>query len=337
MTLVVRLLAGLVVAAAPLAALAQPTEPGSTELSGVVFANASHVDQSDDNAEPSTRGARFDLKRAYLAVEHRFTEGLSANLTTEFQYGSETGATDFFVKKVYLQAELSEALELRLGASDTPWIAYANSLYGNRWIDKPLVDRVGAGQSADWGVHAAGDLPGGVVSYAVSMLDGGGHRDPSQAGDIDIEARISAKIDDVQFGLGGYSGKLGEGGSALRSARRLNMALAYAHKTFRVGVEVFTAKNWDNVTTVATDRSRGYAMFAAYDLSDKINAFARYDRLKPTRASDPARTEDYVNLGLAYSPVRDVDIAMVYKRDTSESGGSKDARDEVGVYAQLRF
>lgn len=341
MTMLVRLLAGAIVAAAPSATLAQASEAPSTQFSGRVFANVSHIDQRGDAVDASEEGLRFELKRFYVAVDHRFNDVLSANLTTDFQYDSVTGATDFFVKKVYLQAELSEVLTVQLGAADTPWIAYANALYGNRWIDKTLVDRVAVGQSADWGVHAAGDLPGGIISYAVSMLDGGGYRDPSKAGSVDTEARIGAEISDIQFGLGGYSGKRGEGAAALRSAQRVNLALAYTPKTFRVGVELFTAENWDNVTTATTDSSRGYAVFGSYDFSDKISAFARYDRVAPNRSTDPARNEDYFNLGLAYSPAQNVDVALVYKRDAAESSaigatGSR-TQDEVGLYAQLRF
>jgi hypothetical protein len=234
MTIRTCLLAGAILAAAPSVSLGQAAEMSLPKISGRVFYNLS--DKGD--------GAEFDIKRSYLTVDQRFNDTFSANLTTDFQYASPGGATDFFVKKAYLQAKVSEALTVRVGAADTPWVAYVDGLYGYRWIEKTLIDRTGFAYTADWGVHAQGVLPGGVVSYAVSALDGGGYRDPSRSNSIDVEGRVGAKFSDFQLGVGGYSGKRGEDGGrtpALRTARRVTMAAAYTPKAFRVGVEAFAA------------------------------------------------------------------------------------------------
>jgi hypothetical protein len=111
---------------------------------------------------------------------------------------------------------------------------------------------------------------------------------------------------------------------------------------------MFTAENWNNVATIATDRSRGYSAFGSYIFTERVSAFARYDRVEPNRTTAPAREEDYFNLGVAYSPIRNVDVAVVYKRDAVENGviatsnGAiggvrKGTYDEVGVWGQLRF
>jgi hypothetical protein len=331
MTIRTCLLAGAILAAAPSVSLGQAAEMSLPKISGRVFYNLS--DKGD--------GAEFDIKRSYLTVDQRFNDTFSANLTTDFQYASPGGATDFFVKKAYLQAKVSEALTVRVGAADTPWVAYVDGLYGYRWIEKTLIDRTGFAYTADWGVHAQGVLPGGVVSYAVSALDGGGYRDPSRSNSIDVEGRVGAKFSDFQLGVGGYSGKRGEDGGrtpALRTARRVTMAAAYTPKAFRVGVEAFAAENWNNVVTVAGDRSRGYSVFGSYAFNDKVSAFARRDGVTPSRDLAPSRRETYLHLGAAYTPIRNVDVAMVYKRKTVERAAlPKKAGDEVGIWGQVRF
>jgi hypothetical protein len=342
------------IAAAPAApapvARAKPAVPATT-VGGRMFYTLSHIDQQRDGVAQAPSGVGLDVKRFYLTVDHRFSDVFSANLTTDFQYSSALSSTQLFVKKAYLQARASDALTVRVGAADTPWVPYSEEIYGYRWIESTLTDRAKVGTSSDWGVHAFGALPGGVFSYAVAALNGGGHKNPSRSKRMDLEGRVSAKLDDFRFGLGGYSGKLGkdvEGAPALHTARRFNAMAAYAPKNFRIGVEMFTAENWNSVATIATDRSRGYSAFGSYIFTERVSAFARYDRVEPNRTAAPAREEDYFNLGVAYSPIRNVDVAVVYKRDAVENGviatsnGAiggvrKGTYDEVGVWGQLRF
>lgn len=326
------------------------TAPATT-IGGRMYYTLSQIDQERDGVHQAPSGAGLEVKRFYLSVDHRFSEVFSANLTTDFQYAPAIASTELFVKKAYLQGRASEALTLRIGAADTPWIPYAEEVYGYRWIETTVADRTRFGGSADWGVHAFGKVPGTVVSYAVAVLDGGGHRNPSRSKHMDLEGRISAKFDDVNLAVGGYSGQLGrdiEGASALHTARRFDALAAYTPEKFRIGVELFVAENWNNVTLIATDASRGYSAFGSYLFNKRLSAFARYDHVEPTRTTAPAREEDYFNLGVTYSPIRNVDIAMVYKHDAVENGviatsngaiggGRTGTYDEVGVWGQLRF
>ena len=50
-----------------------------------------------------------------------------------------------------------------------------------------------------------------------------------------------------------------------------------------------------------------------------------------------AREDSYFNLGAAYTPVRNVDLALVYKRQTRDTATARQVSDEVGVFGQLRF
>jgi len=66
-------------------------------------------------------------------------------------------------------------------------------------------------------------------------------------------------------------------------------------------------------------------VFGSVNLTDKIAAFARYDWVNPERDAAAPKTnsatrDQYFNLGLSYTPVKNVDLAAVYKRENVDGG-----------------
>jgi TolA-binding protein len=324
-----------------------------TVLSGRMYYNVSAIDQHKDGIRQAPSGVGLDLKRFYIGIDHRFTDAFSGNVTTDVQYSPAIAATELYLKKAYLQAKVNNALTVRVGAADLPWVPFAEDLYGYRWVENTIADRTKFGTSADWGVHALGKIPGTPVSYAFAVLDGAGYKAPLRSKSMDFEGRVSAGFKNgVTLGVGGYSGKLGkdiQGGAPVQhTANRLNLVAAYVQKTYRVGVEYFVAEDWNNVTTLASDKADGYSVFGSYLLTDKLAAFGRYDRLRPNRTTAASREEGYYNIGLSYSPTRIVDFALMYKRDEAENGtistsngviggARKGTYDEFGLWGQWRF
>ena len=333
------------------AAANKPSWADRTSINGRMYFNLSAIDQESSGTDVAPSGYGFDVKRFYLGVDHVFDDTFSGSITMDTQYQSATGSTSLFIKKAYLQANLSKALTLRLGAADMPWIPFVEGLYGYRHLEQVITDRTRYGTSADWGLHASGAL-GPHVGYAVSVVNGAGFRAPLRSKGMDVEARVNATWNGFTLGVGGYSGKLGrdtEGSvNVLHTARRLNAVAAYAKGPLRAGVEYFSATNWNNVTTAVTDKAQGYSSFASYGLTPKISVFARYDWVQPRRTTTPGLNEDYFNVGIQYEPVRIVDLALVYKRDRVEGGLINTANsniggtvggtyDEVGLFGQFRW
>ena len=59
-----------------------------------------------------------------------------------------------------------------------------------------MVDRLGYGTSADWGVHAMGDLYKGKdasLSYALSAINGAGYRQLRVTKTVDFDGRLSGQ------------------------------------------------------------------------------------------------------------------------------------------------
>jgi hypothetical protein len=226
-------------------------------------------------------GLNYDLKRAYLIVDHKFNDTYSANLTTDATYDGTTGASQVFIKKAYLQAAYSPMFTVRVGAADLSWVPFVEGLYGYRYVENVLIDRTKFGTSTDWGAHVLGtfDLGGPTIGYQLSALNGFGYKtDPIGGGinrskGVDFEGRVNLNWDGFVAAVGGYMGKLGKDvqnstagtcgvasgsppttpvGPTCHTARRFDALLAYTDDAIRVGVEYFNATNYKNVTNSET-------------------------------------------------------------------------------------
>jgi hypothetical protein len=351
----------------------------NTSVSGRMYFNISTIDQKVNGVRPIgepngiTNGTGFNIKRFYLSVDHKFDNVFSGDITTDISNAvGRTSNGDFnvltapsdaqligrglYVKKAYLQAKISPALTVRLGAADMPWIPYVEGIYNYRHIENTLIDRTGFGTSADWGVHVFGDLAGGLFNYQVSVVDGAGYRNVKVTKAVDVEGRIGANYKGFFAAVGGYTGKLGnklQGTADYNTASRVNALVGYKNKQFTLGGEYFRAHDYSNngvnyITTNIDDKAEGYSGFASFQFNPKLSAFGRYDWVKPRKDALPGLKNRYFNVGVQYSPAKIVDLALVYKREKADNGtistsngtigGSTDGTyDEVGLFGQFRF
>jgi hypothetical protein len=330
----------------------KPSWADNTQVSGRMYADLTTLEQKSNGSKVAPTGVGFDIKRFYLGVDHKFNDVWSANLTTDVAYVSADSLTQVYIKKAYLQAKLSDAAVIRFGSADLPWIPFVEDVYGYRFVENTLIDRDKFGTSADWGVHASGKLAGGLFNYAVSVVDGQGYKNPVRTKTMDIEARANINYDNFIVAVGGYTGKLGKeiqnGVPTPHTANRFDALAAYVVPRFRVGVEYFSASDWNNVTTVVSDKSDGYSVFGSYNFTPQVSAFGRLDWVKPVKDTKPGEKDAYWNIGLNWEPVKVVDLALVYKHDKIDNGslstsngtigGTIDGTyDELGIFTQVRW
>lgn len=315
-----------------------------TKLSGRLYYNLSNIDDSNKGVKTDKSGFAFDIKRFYLGVDHKFNDQWSMHLTTDFQYSSAISSTEVYLKKAYAQYKLSDAFVLRAGAADLPWVPFAESYYGMRYIEPTIADRLKFATSSDWGVHAGGKLAGGAVEYGVAALNGNGYKNPSRSKRLDVEGRLSfAPTEKTVLGVGLYSGTLGKEKQtvdAVHTANRVDFLAAYMSGNTRFGVEYFQARNWNNVLTVATDKASGWSAWGSVGLNNKgLTLFGRYDKSDMSKTLDPSLQDSYYNIGLEFPVTPGVKLATVYKHtDQSNDAKSKDVdTDEFGVWGEFRF
>jgi hypothetical protein len=125
-----------------------------------IFADLSYLDQRENDTRIAPSGTGVDLTRFYLIFNERFDDMWSANITTDASYSSGGGTVDVFIKKAYLQYSLptSKAFFARVGSADLPWVPFVEDLYGYRYVERVVVDRLHFGTSADWVFTAAAGL-----------------------------------------------------------------------------------------------------------------------------------------------------------------------------------
>ncbi|MHB8529915.1 MAG: porin [Caulobacteraceae bacterium] len=332
----------------------------NTKIGGTMFGDVSYIHNTADGLAQPDDGVNYDIKRFYLSVDHRFNDVFAANVTTDFTYDSgPASATQLYLKKAYVEAKLSDALVIRLGSADLPWIPFVEGVYGYRYVENALIDRTRFGTSADWGVHLSGSLANGLLSYAVSAVDGAGYKKPAigaanRTHAIDVEGRVSANLEHFTVAVGGYSGKLGHdvvGAPTFHTAQRLDALAAYTNARFRIGGEYFWARDWNDVTQAnpaLTNTSDGFSAFGSFNFTPRIAIFGRYDWVKPKKDTSPSETDNYFNVGLSYQPVEIVDFALVYKRDKVDNGLFSTSNgvigglragtyDEIGLFTQVKF
>jgi hypothetical protein len=327
----------LAIAAVSGAATSYAQDAESTTIGGRLFIDLSDVTLKNDNVKQAADGYGVDVKRGYLIVQHSFDKTWSANLTTDFNYVANDGETNLFVKKAYVQGKVSDALIGRLGAADTPWIPYVEDLYGYRYVEQVITDRLKFGTSSDWGLNANGKTMNSRVNYSISLLNGGGYKNPTRSKGMDAEGRIGfVAFDGFTISLGFYNGKLGKDieaptNVAVHTASRETALITYIKKSVRVGVEYFTQDNWNNVTTVAKDSADGYSVWGSFDFSPKYGIFARADDANLSKKVNPALKDNYYNAGFAIHARKNVDFSLVYKHEEVKHGSWNTANGVIGA------
>ncbi|HET8552595.1 MAG TPA: carbohydrate porin [Gammaproteobacteria bacterium] len=322
------------------AGFSAPALADSTTVHGEMFTDFSWLDQQQDGQDTNLSGYGLDVKRFYLGVEHAFDDSWSADITTDFNYKRQDGETQVYVKKAYVQASFSPAAIFRAGSAAMPWIPFAEHIYGYRYVDEVIVDRLNFGNSYDWGIHLGGKTAG-ILSYQTALVNGGGYKNPTRNHGMDVAARVSVQpVDGLIFALGGYSGHRGmdfADAPANRTATRIDALAAYVQEAFRVGAECFRASNWNHVTTVKPDSANGYSIFASFAVGWNMSIFGRYDRANLSRSLNPSLTDEYYNFGAAWQVRNNIDIALVYKHENRSSNNSELRTAEIGVAAKIKF
>lgn len=365
-----------------------------TKVSGNVFFNASNINQQNISTtgvatKVKPTGTGVDIKRLYVEVDHRFSKTWSASIILDATASGATvssnaalAGTNFYVKNAFVEARVSDALQVRVGVANLPWYPFADGMTGERYVENSLGDRLKLGSTADYGVHVLGTLgdPKGLnVTYAAAAINGGGYKNPTRTNTVDLEGRVAANYKGFTAAVGGYAGKLAadsqgvaltNGLTSAHTATREDALIGYSNARFRVGAEYLWAKDFSQGLVLGgaaplaaggatEDVVTAWSLFSTVYVTPKWSVFGRYDRSQTSQYIAPNRREDYFNLGVTYSPVKVVDLSLVYKRDKvnnnavtypgqlgfvgtqsgniGANGSASGTYDEIGLFGQFKF
>ena len=319
-----------------------------------VYADASSKSNKDEatGVKSGDSGVGVDVKRTYFTFTHQFDAKWSALFQSDI---GDQGARryDVFVKKAFVEYKHSPMAAFRLGSADTPWVPYVEGLYGLRYIETTITDHLSFGTSAEWGFHALGANP--LWGYAFTVGNGRTYSNPARSKTVDFEGRVSfTPIKGLNLAVGGYSGKRGQETDAVpakHTATRQDALIAYNTDKLKIGGEWFQAKNWNNVTTVATDKADGFSTWAQFTINPMWAVFGRYDTADPSKDLKPALDFTYYNAGLQWTLNKAFAASLVYKYAEVEGGtqgtsngaigstnaNSKGKYNEIGVFTVYNF
>src|SRR5262249_24181475 len=134
---------------------------------------------------------------------------------------------------------------------------------------------------------------------------------------------------------------------ALHTASRSDALINYSNSVFKIGGEYFQSDNWNNTTTVATDKADGYSVWGQVNFNPEWGIFARYDDPKPSKDLKPNLKETYYNAGVQWTINKSFAASLVYKYDEVKGGtfttgdagspgstvaGVKGKFSEIGIY-----
>jgi hypothetical protein len=359
--------------------IATEVESGTTTVGLQSFMDFGHISNQQNGLDVPPTGTGFDVKRFYLIVDHKFDDVWAANLTTDAQYlsdkttsvtippstksttvvtsGGTAGVTELFIKKLYLQATLSDAFVVHAGSYTSPWAPFVEGLYGYRFLEKTQTDRLGYANTADWGLNASGKIgEGGMFTYSASIVNGAGFKNPSRSKYVDYEARVGlTPVQWLTVGLGYYGGHLGQINTSnenfpKNTASRFDAALGVHAGGFRIGGEYFEAKNYKSAnattgvygtsaitsnssTAPVSDKADGYSFWSSFDFNAQWSVFGRYDEAKPSKDVVSDLKDQYFNLGIDFKPRKGIDLALVYKDEKVNNGQiSVSGADANGSY-----
>jgi hypothetical protein len=343
----------------------KPNWASNTTLGATLYTDFSNISQTPTPNKVNGTGA--DIKRAYISVDHTFNSIYSANLTVDLApngiilnggtFGTGTNQGSEVVKYAYVQAKYFNELVVQAGEQKNPWIPFVEDIYGYRFVDKVIADQNKFGSSADFGLNAHGDIAKGLVQYSVSVEDGAGYKNPVRSKTVDVEGRVNVNYMGFVAAVGGYSGQLSSNiqtvpATAFQTATREDALLAYTNSKLRLGIEYLQETDWKVVTKTTPDKSQGYSAFGSYMFMPQWSVFGRYDALTPSQTLASAERYTLANVGISYEPVKTVDLALVYKRETiahAPTGGYTDGTttlapaggagtySEFGLYSQVKF
>ncbi len=334
---------------------AKPAEFPANKFGIRVFADVSSRDNEDKatGIKSNDSGVGVDVKRTYFTFTHNFDKQWSAQFQSDI---GDQGARryDVFVKKAFVQYAYKPTATFRLGAADTPWIPYVEGLYGLRYLEQTITDRLSFGSSAEWGFHVLGNSP--VWGYYFTVGNGRNYSNPTRSKTVDFEGRVSfTPLPGLNLAVGGYSGKRGletDSVKAKHTATRTDALVAYNNDKFRIGGEWFQADNWNTVTSVAGDKSDGFSGWGQFNINPTWSVFGKYESAKPSKDLKPNLKETYYNAGLQWRLNKAFAASLIYKHDEVEGGtfstgnagtvGSVNARSkgefsEIGIYTIYDF
>jgi hypothetical protein len=136
----------------------------------------------------------FDVARAYINVLGKFDNGISTRVTADI-YRPADGTLTYRLKYAYgAWTPNNGPITLKLGAIQTPWLDFEETLWDYRFQGPVVFDRAGYMTSSDLGAGIDGSYGMDRFNFQATVVNGEGYSRPGGDEGKDIMARASLRL-----------------------------------------------------------------------------------------------------------------------------------------------
>ena len=297
----------------------EPVDDTPTVRPGVViFTDYTYQDKPDvtDVNGNTVHKNSFNVSRAYMNLIGSLSHRISFRVTADVQADNNTsdpslnGSNVFRLKYAYGQVNLDEWVGkgswLRLGANQTPWIDYDETIYRYRFQGKVFTDAEGLLTSSDYGLSGHYNFPSNYGDVHLGVYNGEGYNslaDANGANDqkafqIRASVRPAPGVDVIKgLRVGGFY----DGDNFAKDSRKRRYLLdaTFEHPYVNAGFQWVDAKN-QTTPTAAEVHAQGWSAWVTPRTPFGLEGLFRYDQIEPNKNTTGSAKKKRTIAGIAY-------------------------------------
>jgi len=352
------LLSIVLIAFTSLSLFAQADETPSGKLSGVFFMDYYYNAVRDsgfaalqNKAVPGDKDVHgLQIRRIYLTYDYRFNSKFSsrlrlesdeANFTTNTS-GNKASKFGMFVKDAYIKWKYTEGHDVTIGIQPTPAFEVSEMVWGNRYIEKTILDLRKIVPSRDMAISFKGKIDNnGILKY---WLMYGNNSPGNPEGDkykryfaqieaSPVENLVLTLYSDLQTKSEFVNKFIPEEKLSNNTLTTAFFAGYRKKELFSVGLEAYSSivnNGYKLADSYTNSNGLGFSLFGNYYFNGKYSIFGRFDRFDPNTHSDA--TGDSRNLfiaGFAIKPIEKFTISPNIFVETFEKMGDREIKSSV--------
>jgi len=312
------------------------------KISGYVFGDyfyniardtgISSISNAANNGAKDFNG--FQLRRIYFTYDYTISEKFSMRLRLAHEpksYASDAKLA-FFVKDAFLKCkDVWSGSDIIIGIQPTPTWDISEEVWGNRFLERTIMDIRGYAASRDFGISLKGKIDGeGMFRYWLMLGNNSG-----SAAEIDKYKRYYALVQFMpvkQLTTTFYADMAARPSindstsSSTVSNNDLLYALFFGYKekdAYMVGIEGFLSQRQNGMVSngILKDRlGMGLSVFASYNFTKELAVVGRYGYYDPnTDSYVKGDSRNWFIFSLNYKPNEKVTISPNVIIETYES------------------
>lgn len=340
-----------------------------TKISGLIFGDyyynavrdsafnpvkAANVMTGNNALSGKQNESSVQIRRIHFKVNHQLAKNVEAQLILESDQNSKLTSNNMatFIKDAWIKWKYFKGHELIFGVIPTTAYDVPENFWGNRYIEKTVLDLRSLTPNRDFGVSLRGKIDSiGKFKYSLTFGEGaknapgvdwykqyyaGFQYSPilefNDKNEVTRELSINLYADfkDKPSIVNTYyisDGSKGEN-NFNGDSKLLSLTAGYKIKDkYSCGLEFYYSSSSSSFQDTASKSflalvGFGFSVYGTYQINEKINAFARYDYFEPNNHAGKAAkgdTRNYIIAGASYSPVKNFSISPNVLMETYEN------------------